>query len=299
MELPESEVLATTPTELTVPVTAASTPEVVTVKVPLLISVMVPDEESEDDVVPVEVEPDPLELSDPPADPPPELAELPEVSPLEMPTAATTPAKGAVRVAPARLLFASVTALSLTVTAALAAEISVLVDEESSSTLSRESSAAARSAWAVWSATLSEEGSMEASAWPFVTVDPTLTLTLVTVPEESKDRLSCCSGARVPEAETVDFRVCAETVEVRYWVPPGPSDLLARPRMNHTARAMTTATAISMVICQRRRRGHRCEKEPPDTSAAATGHGSRHASHPLSSRVIDRIRLSSALSELP
>ena len=53
---------------------------------------------------------------------------------------------------------------------------------------------------------------MVASAWPAVTVWPTLTLTAVTLPDDPKFRLAVLAGSMVPDEDTVLVMVPVETV---------------------------------------------------------------------------------------
>ena len=118
-------------------------------------------------------------------------------------TAATVPVIVDRRVAAVSALLAWLSVLSLSFTWAFADASCVLVVVLLSSRSERLDSEAVRSARAAATSASSDAASMVASTSPLVTLSPTFTSTLVTVPLLVKARSACCFGSRVPVLPTV------------------------------------------------------------------------------------------------
>ena len=83
------------------------------------------------------------------------------------------------------------------------------------SALARVALAEASDAWAETTVAFNVARSSEARVWPAVTVWPTVTSTVLTVPEALKFRLAWLTGVMVPTESRVDSTVPVPTTAVR------------------------------------------------------------------------------------
>jgi hypothetical protein len=152
-------------------------------------------------VLPPVAPPPPPEAAAPePLPPEPDEPDEPTVSPMLIPTAATTPLNGAVNEAAARLSCAVASCDCAWASCASADVIWVAVPPETSATCC---SAAVTAAVAVLTAEVNVVVPTVASTAPLFTVCPTVAATVVTVPLTVKLRSARCFGWIVPVVATV------------------------------------------------------------------------------------------------
>lgn len=195
-------------------------------------------------------------------------------------TWATTPANGAVIVAPARSLWAELSFACAEASWAFAAEICADVAELEELRVSRLDRAESTPAWAEVTAEERVVVSSVASTWPATTLWPRVTLTAETVPAAGKLRYAWFCGASVPVAETVVrwvvfVALTVVVVVVAEGVVAGRVNRQMRNPAPATTMSATTATMATVRFRHRRipRLLSRAGTRRPSGSFTAAIHG--------------------------